>query len=152
MQKFSECNETNLLEGIKHGKYFGYVVCDLSTPSDIIENIKHILFPPVIQRMDIDESLLSPYMQNVTSAANTSLPRNDVVLQTYHGKQQLLFTPLVRFYLDLGMVVSNISLFIQYHPAKSLLPFTEKVYNLRVAATHEGDDAKSNTSKLVGNR
>ena len=60
-------------------------------------------------------------------------------------------TPLVKFYLDLGLKITNVTEFIQYSPGKGLLPFAKRVVQLRSEATDEGDHAKQLTAKLFGN-
>ena len=51
-------------------------------------------------------------------------------------------TPLIEFYLKLGLEISNVTQFVQYIPGKVLEPFTKKVYNMRCQATREKDEAK----------
>ena len=60
-------------------------------------------------------------------------------------------TPLVQHYMDEGLLIRNVSQFIQYIPGKSLLPFADKVYELRCEATYEKDESKATTAKLFGN-
>lgn len=60
-------------------------------------------------------------------------------------------TPLVKFYLDLGMKCRNISQFIQFIGGESLAPFANKVYTMRCEATVEKDESKQTTAKLFGN-
>ena len=59
---------------------------------------------------------------------------------------------MVKLYLQRGMVVSNVSKFIQYTAGRGLRPFVEKVVSMRTAAKKSKDEAKSLTAKLFGNR
>ena len=60
-------------------------------------------------------------------------------------------TSMAQFYLERGIKVTNITEFWQYEGGYALKPFAEKVVNMRIEATHEKDEAKSNTAKLFGN-
>ena len=60
-------------------------------------------------------------------------------------------TPLIKFYLDLGLQVTNVTKFIQYKAGKSLAPFASKVYRMRCEATYQNDESKATTAKLFGN-
>ena len=60
-------------------------------------------------------------------------------------------TPLIKFYLELGLHVTNVSKFIQFTAGKSLDPFASKVYRMRCEATHQNDESKATTAKLFGN-
>ena len=60
-------------------------------------------------------------------------------------------TPLIKFYLDLGLKVTNVSSLVQYTAGKTLGPFASKVYTMRCQATRENDESKATTAKLFGN-
>ena len=107
------------------------------------------LFPPIVSRQVIDDEMLSPYMKELVDKQGKK--SGPTPIQTYHGKHLFLMTPLVRLYLDLGLKVTNITKFIQYVPGKCLLPFANKVVQLRSEATDDKDDAKQLTAKLFGN-
>ena len=143
-------NEQIILDGIKKDELFGFIVADATTPPDVLEKIKDLNFPPIIQRMDITKDHLSTYMNDRAEAMNTKFPKTTVV-QTYHGQQLLLFTPLVQFYLKLGLEITNITSFIQYLPYKCLAPFMNKVTEMRIQAAYDDEETKGNSAKLIGN-
>ena len=117
----------------------------------IKRHMKHgFLFPPVISRQEISPDMLTPYMKELLSKRK-KVQSGPTPIQTYHGKNLFLMTPLVRLYMKLGLKVTNITKFIQYVPGKGLLPFANKVVQLRSEATEDGDDAKQLTAKLFGN-
>ena len=60
-------------------------------------------------------------------------------------------TPLVKFYMEIGIQITNVTEVVQYVPGKGLLPFAKRVVQLRSEATDEGDHAKQLTAKLFGN-
>jgi len=143
--------QDSLLNAIINDEVFGFIQCDIQTPNKIIQ--KHLrngfLFPPIITRQVIQDDMLSPYMaklQNKRKSKEMPSP-----IQTYNGQNLLLMTPLVQLYIKLGLKVSNITKFIQFIPGKGLLPFANKVVQLRSEATKDGDDAKQLTAKLYGN-
>lgn len=145
--------EESLMEAIKEGTVFGFVTCDVTTPSEMIRSreIDGFLFPPVVRRMVIEDEHLSPYMREKFLANNRKLGTQPTVVQTYNAKQIFVLTEMVRVWMRLGLKVSNITEFVQYIPGKTLLPFVEKVTKMRCAATYEKDEAKATTAKLYGN-
>ena len=142
--------QESLLEAISSGEVFGFAVLDLETPESVRESFGDFLFPPIIQKMKVTEDMLSPYMEERVNMRQGKC-EFDTLVQTYNGKQLFLITPLIQFYLKLGLVASNVTQFIQYIPGKALKPFTQKVYNMRCDASREKDEAKSTTAKLFGN-
>ena len=148
LSKFS--NQKTLLEGIKSEKLFGFAVCDVTCPDEIYESIKSINFPPVIQRGVIDENLLSPYMAERCKAREYKLPQKTLI-QTFNGKQLLLYTPVLKFYMDLGLIISNVTKFVQFKAATPLEPFVQKITEGRIAACEAGNDPLELAYKIIGN-
>ena len=147
---FQNDTEESLLAAIKRGEVYGFLLADITTPDHVRENFGSFLFPPIIHRMDIDESHMSEYMKEVCRQDNVQMKFNTLV-QTYNCKQELIMTPLIRLYMERGMVISNVTKFVQYTAGRGLRPFVEKVVQMRTEAKRTGDDAKSLTAKLFGN-
>lgn len=143
-------NEKKLLEGIKENQFFGFLIADVTTPPDVLEEILPLNFPPVIHRAEIDESMLSPYMKERCEVRGTKLPQTTLV-QTYHGKQLMMYTPTVQFYLDLGLKISNVTKFIQFLPTKPLNTFVDKITQGRINAVKDGNESLGTAYKIIGN-
>ena len=144
-------NENDILSGIRAGNIFGFIVCDVVTPEEVIERIKYLNFPPVIQRMDVEEAHLSEYMSGRVQSEGTKLPRNTVV-QTFNAKQILLYSPLVQFYMKLGMKITKITKFIQYKPGIVMKEFVKQITEGRIKAIEEKKSNLGLAYKTVGNR
>ena len=67
------------------------------------------------------------------------------------AKQILLHTELVKFYLQNGFIVDNLSLFLEYEPGKCFKEFYEKSYALRVKATKENNQPLAQVTKITMN-
>ena len=149
MRTFGTQNQ--ILKGIQTGQLFGFIVADVKCPPEIYEKLRWINFPPVIQRMDLNESHLSPYMKTRAEAENVKLPRSTVV-QTYNGTQLLLLTDLAAFYMKLGLVVENVTKFLQYEPRVVLKDFVDTITHGRIAAIESKNPALGLAYKVTGNR
>ena len=90
-------------------------------------------------------------MKNQLERNEESIPKASTLVQTYHGKQILLSTRFITLYHKLGLVISNITSFYQYKPARALAPFTEAVTVGRKRATIEGNETLALANKLIGN-
>ena len=99
--------------------------------------------------MIIGDEMLSPFMKKL----HDSRPKKPDLspVQTYHGENLFLMTPLVKLYMEMGMEITNVTEVVQYQPGKCFLPFAKRVVQLRSEATRDGDDAKQLTAKLFGN-
>ena len=163
---FSTDNEKDLLDGILNGSLFGFAVVSVQCPQKLIDEYQRngFLWPPIIRKMCVTEDMLSSYMREQYEIEGVKCTE-PTLCQTYSGEDLLLFTPLIRFYADKGYKIYNIKRFTQYVPGRVFAPFVKKgnyqvflkivkkfsVYDMRVAATKEGDEAKATTSKLFGN-
>ena len=144
--------EATLIDSILKGEMYGFLVCDIQCSDGLARDLSSggFLFPPVIERQNLTEEHFSDYMKSRFINEQRKLEKNTVV-QKFNGKQVFIMTDLAKFYMDLGLKISNVTKFVQYIGAKTLLPFADKVYEMRVSATHEKDEAKSMTAKLFGN-
>ena len=143
-------DQKTLLEAIRTDSIYGFAVCDVKCPDSVLEKYKDFLFPPVIKHETITNEHLSDYMKRRIIEEDRKLDFNTVV-QVYNGEQLFLMTDIIKFYMDIGLEISNITQFIQYIPSKILKPFVEEVVGMRIAATREGDDTKQTTAKIFGN-
>ncbi len=75
----------------------------------------------------------------------------ETVVQVYNGDQLFLMTDIIKFYMEIGLQISNVTQFIQYIPAKILKPFVDEVVGMRIDATLQGDETKQTTAKIFGN-
>jgi hypothetical protein len=142
--------ENDIIRGIASNELFGFAVCDVETPLSVFEEIKWINFPPIIKREYIDEKLVSPYMLKRCKAKNYKLPQRTLI-QCFNAKQILLYTPMIQFYLKLGLEISNISQFIQYRPATVFQDFVSKITDGRIAAEKNGNPSLGLAYKIIGN-
>ena len=136
---------------IKEGKLYGYIQCDISTPSHLIDTMKD--FPPVIKRMEICEANLTDFMRGQLKKRYPKLTelKRQTVVQCFNAENHLLLTSLAKFYLEMGLQITRVTQVIQYIPFKCLKPFTDHVTKMRIEAELEGKTTKGNTAKTFGN-
>ena len=73
------------------------------------------------------------------------------LVQTFRGENLFVFSPLLRFYLQLGYEVRNVRIATQYLGERGIAPFIDKAVRMRIEATYEGDETKANTAKVMIN-
>ena len=137
-------------KSIMKNELYGYILCDIDTPDHLVESMSN--FPPVIKRMTLTDEHLTPYMRqrHAERYPNKQMSRTTVV-QCFKATQHLLLTRLAKFYMEQGLVISNITKVVQYIPRKSLKPFVEHVTNMRIDAEKARKRTKANSAKTFGN-
>ena len=124
---------------------FGFIQCDLSTADEIKEKFKTLNFPPIVRRQEITEDILSEYQIEMLKLSNRKLPIKTVV-NAWEGKGVLMFTPYLKFLIELGVKISKIQRFIQYTPSKCFSKFVNTCVKGRIEAG--SDKTKLNSFKV----
>ena len=143
--------ESDLLSAVKDGKVFGYLVCDVVSPPEVIQ--KMIDFPPVFRKTTITDEHLTDYMKCRIKQERPGLKgfSRETLIQCFTATDHLLMTPLAKFYISKGMILKNVTKFVQYIPAKALLQFANHVTSLRIDAEKKNLKTKATTAKAFGN-
>ena len=144
-------SEEEILESICNGRLFGFIVCDISTPENLIEEYKN--FPPIIKRLTITDDYLSPFMKGQWAKKNKNGEKlkRETVVQCFEAQNHLLMTSLVKFYISIGLKINKIYQVIQYQPFKCLSPFVKHVTTMRLDAERNKKKTKANSAKTFGN-
>ncbi len=143
--------EQDILDGIKSGRLYGYILCDVTSPDEVIEARKH--FPPVLKRIKIGPEHLTPFTADQLRREKPSCVKfeRETLVQCFHATNHLLLTPLAQYYMSIGIKLSNVRKFIQYIPRASLTPFVQHVTEMRISAEQNNMPTKGNTAKNFGN-
>ena len=144
-----ETSET-LLKGIRSGELYGFLLCTIDGPEELLEAMSEQNFPPIFNKRKLTLENLSPYMRQRFEETNRKLDK-EVLIQTYRAENILLHSCLAQFYLSIGLKIFNVRWFHQYLGEKGIAPFLEKVTRMRIEATHDQDETKANTAKIMGN-
>ena len=127
-------SEERLMQDIKSGNLFGYVQCDLKVPEHMkayFANFPSIFKNTVVSRIDIGD-LMKVYAERegILSQSRRKLKSN------FHLKNGTIITPLLLFYLHLGLECTKIHHFVQYTRKKCFNRFVQSAVN----AQKQGDE------------
>ena len=81
----------------------------------------------------------------------TQFPLDRVLTLTYQANQILLTSETAKFYMEVGVDLSNLSRAYEYEQANPLAHFVKEVTDQRKAATRSGNKALQDVFKLVMN-
>ena len=142
--------ETSILDAVKNDKIFGLVRCDIRVPEHLkqhFEELQPIFKNTLVSRDDIGEHM----KQYATEHKMLTQPRKTLVA-SYFANNIVLITPLLKWYMEHGLVVSNISIVLEYCPKPCFKEFGERVSEARRSG--DSDPSKhivAETFKLLGN-
>lgn len=143
-------SDENIVSAIQNEKLFWMVKCDVRVPVHL-ENFFSEL-QPIFKNCDISRDDLGPFMKEYVEKHDLLKQPRRTLVGSYFGKDILLATPLLRWYANHGLEISNISLVIQYRPK----PCFQNFSNLVTEARRTGDVDPSQALlgdifKLLGN-
>ena len=149
----SKISEKDILENVESGEFFGLVKVDIYSPEDVIKKYEHLNFPFIFNKISVSEDMLCDKVLELSKAAKRTFPQEALTL-TYNAKNIILATPLLKFYLSLGMKVSNLDWAMQYIPTKPFQPFVKEMVDVRIRSFGTnaplGDRAKFTLNSAVG--
>ena len=142
--------EENLLEQIRSGKLFGYVQCDIEVPEELKEKFAN--FPPIFKNTNVGRHDIGSLMQDYAEKEGLLCQPRKMLISSYFLENGTLITPLLLFYLELGLVCKKIYRFVEYTPVKCFNSFVQSA----VDARREGDENPNSsvvaeTMKLLAN-
>ena len=123
-----------LSEEINEGKLFGYVQCDIEVPEKLRTNFAN--FPPIFKKTLVINSDTRDLMKNYAEEERLLSKPRKMLLSSFTLQNGTLITPLLLFYLQLGLVCTKIHRFVEYTPKKRFNSFRQSA----VGARRQGDE------------
>ena len=123
-----------LLEEIKKGKFFGYVQCNVEVPQNLRSKFDKL--HPIFKNTLVSKSDIGDLMKIYAKEERKLSQPQKTLISSLILRNGTLITPLLLFYLQLGLVVTKIHRFVDYTPTKSFNSFLQAA----VAARKKSDE------------
>ena len=142
--------EEDILQAVKQNTLFGMVQCDIHVPDYMKAMFEEMT--PIFKNTDISIDDIGEHMKKYAQENNMmSQPRRSLI-GSYFGKAILLTTPLLKWYLEHGLIVTKVHQVVEYWPKACFKPFGEQVSQARREGDIDVDKAVlAETMKLLGN-
>lgn len=144
-------HETLSIEDVMNDKFFGFVMCDIYTPDHLKDYFS--VLPPIFKNSEIEAKDVGEHMQEYMNATGCKIGKGRKLISSYIGDHILLYTPLIKWYIKMGLVVKKIYYGLEYiHPSACFKEFGEQISDSRRNA--DKDPSKkiiAETDKLTGN-
>ena len=98
---------------------YGFLFVDIHTPDEL--KPKFADFPMIIKNAMISLEGLSPYMLKITEEQGYLKKPRQYLISSYFGKNFLINSKMEKFYLSLGLVITEIQEFVIRALTKKLL-------------------------------
>ena len=122
-------SEEGLLQGIIDGRLFGYVQCDIEVPEHLRSYFSNV--PPVIKNTVVSREDIGSLMREYAEKEKIMPQPRRMLISSFFLTNGTIFTPLLLFYLKLGLVCKKIHRFVQYTPRKCFNNFVQSAVDAR---------------------
>ena len=139
-----------ILEEVKNGTLYGFLLVDIHTPNHLKEKYKH--FPLIIKITCVSRDDIGGYMRNVAEGHGLLKKPKKYLISSHFGKEILINTEMAKFYLEMGLEITKIKEFIEFYPQKCFAKLADEIVNSRRAADTDPSKAViALINKLTGN-
>ena len=121
--------EERLLEKINSGSQFDYVQCNIEVPENLREAFAN--FPPIFKNNKVDRDDTGPLTKQDAEKDGLSTQFTRMPISRFFLENGPIITPLLLFYLDLGLGCKKSYRFVQYTPTKCFNKIVQSVVNAR---------------------
>lgn len=153
--------ENEILQAVVRGDLFGMVECDIRVPEQWPSHFRHSSMTPyeyfeemcpLFCTTDVPFDVIGNHMQDHVRQFGLSEKPRRLLIGGMRARQMLLATPLLKWYLEHGMVVTKIYQVIEFTPRRCFQDFVKEVSdNRRLGDCHPDKAIIADTSKLHGN-
>jgi len=147
---FQGQSEQDILNAVCQNKLFGLIQCDIHVPQHLQEYFSEM--QPIFKNADIGKEHIGPFMRQYADKFNLMNQPRRTLIGSFVGKEILLTTPLLKWYLQKGLVVTAVHQVIEYRPEACFREFADNVSDARRGG--DADPSKTilaETFKLLGN-
>ena len=161
--KYPGCvDETEIIASLRNELLFGFIVCSVRIPEKWSPELaaRHRLSPyeyfkdfsPIFATCEVKREFIGPYMEKCLRAQNVEEQSKRLLVGGIAAKNLLISTSLAKWYLDNGLLISEISTVIEFGKQPFLEKFCSTVTEARREAGRNPDRGLiASVHKLIGN-
>jgi hypothetical protein len=139
-----------LKQDILNDNLFGFIKVDIETPEHLKEKFSEMT--PIFKNATIKFEDIGEYMQNFHTENNIKFNQGNKLIGSYFGKEIVLYSPLLKWYLQEGLIITKFHCAIQYKPEYAFNKFADEVSDARRAGDVDSAyELIAETMKLFGN-
>ncbi|OAJ41901.1 hypothetical protein BDEG_25431 [Batrachochytrium dendrobatidis JEL423] len=135
----------DILEDVMNGSFFGEIECDIAVPEHVKEYFAEM--PPIFKNTEIQYKDLN----SDTKAQVKPNYKSKKLIGSMFGNKMMFPTELLKWYLEHGLMVSNITYAVKYERKAPFKSFAQQVSNERRAGDTSPDyKLRGEMMKLMG--
>lgn len=137
-----------LLDLIQNDEFFGLCQVAIDFPEESREKWRNINFPPIFDRISLNEEQISADIKKLLHSKKTKFPLPPQLMLTFSVKEYICPTTMIQFYLKEGANI-KIDWAIAYSKGLPLRDFIQGQTDSRIEADRAGKKMKSKLHKDI---
>ena len=140
-----------LIQNVLNNKLFGFFQVDIEVPEQLRKHFSK--FSSLFVLSVVPEDQIPQHMQDYKiNTGRKKIKNNKKLLGVMKAEKILLYSPLLKWFLNHGLQVTKIHRYISYTPGRPFKWFPEEVSSARRAADNDKNKKQlGDTAKLKGN-
>ena len=140
-----------IIQNVLNDKLFGFFQVDIEVPEQLLDKFSE--FSPLFILSEVREDQIPQHMQDYKiNTGRKKIKNNKKLLGVMKAEKILLYSPLLKWYLNHGLQVTKIHKYISYTSGRPFKWFPEEVSGARRAADQDKNKKQlGDTAKLKGN-
>ena len=153
-EKVFKCNpeaKDKIIQNVLNDKLFGFFQVDIEVPEQLRKRFSE--FCPLFVISEVPEDQIPQHMKDYKiNTGRKMIKNNKKLLGVMKAEKILLYSPLLKWYLNHGLQVTKIHRYISYTSSRPFKWFPEEVSSARRAADNDKNKKQlGDTAKLKGN-
>ena len=144
-------DKDKLIQNVLNDKLFGFFQVDIEVPEQLRKHFSE--FSPLFIISEVPEDQIPQHMKEYKiNTGRKKVKNNKKLLGVMKAEKILLYSPLLKWYLNHGLQVTKIHRYISYTSGRPFEWFPEEVSSARRAADQDKSKRQlGDTAKLKGN-
>ena len=143
-------DEDIIIKKIQDDQFYGLVQCNIIVPKDLECYFSEL--PPIFKNTYVSIDDLGSHMKKYCIERKLMTQPRRTLISSFYGKEILLATPLLKWYIEHGLKIEKIQQIVEYRPQKCFKNFGDTVTQARIMGDRNQDSSiLADTMKLVGN-
>ena len=122
----------SILKAICDDHLFGMAVVDIHTPESLKGKFRDL--PPIFKCANVGRSDVGDHMRSYCEQTGQLPTPRDMLISSYFAVEMLIATPLLKWYMEMGLIVTRVHMVMQYRKEQCFRHVTEEAANKRRAA------------------
>ena len=154
-EKVFHCDsgEAEIIQNVLNDELFGFFEVDIEVPDQSEARRRFSEFCPLFVISEVPENQIPQHMKDYQiNTGRKKIKNNKKLLGVMKAEKILLYSPLLKWYLNHGLRVTKIRRYISYTSGRPFAWFPEEVSSARRAADNDKNKKQlGDTAKLKGN-